>query len=180
MRRSGTYRPAYLPWLMSVNLVEMEKQKKNKLALPLLAAAMVAGISVGALGVAGAQSAAAADTSTTTSAVTTSGTSAAAHPRGHAPLGGDGIVASINGTTLTMTEEADEGGATYTIDASNATVTKDGATASLASIAVGDKIFVKGTVTGTNVVATSVNSGRGGAHGFHKDSTSSPAGSAAP
>ncbi|MDB5195461.1 MAG: hypothetical protein JWO84_645 [Parcubacteria group bacterium] len=72
-----------------------------------------------------------------------------------------------------MTEESDEGGATYTVDASSATVTKAGASASLASIAVGDKIFVKGTVAGTNVTATSISYGHGGRMGGHMKPTSS-------
>jgi hypothetical protein len=147
----------------------MEKTLRNKLGTPLIAAALVAGMGTGAFALAGAQSAAAADMSPTTTAALPAATAPAAsgmHARGHAPLGGDGIVASISGTTLTMTEEADEGGATYTVDASSATVTKAGASASLGSIAVGDKIFVKGTVTGTNVVATSISDGHG--MGQHK------------
>src|SRR5438105_601420 len=43
--------------------------------------------------------------------------------RGHAPLGNDGNVTAISGTTITMQEEADEGGASYTVDASKAAVT---------------------------------------------------------
>lgn len=59
-----------------------------------------------------------------------------------------------------MQEESDEGGASYTVDASNATVTNNGASASLSDIEVGDKIFVQGTVSGNNVAATSVSIGR--------------------
>jgi hypothetical protein len=66
-----------------------------------------------------------------------------------------------------MAEETDEGGATYTVDASNATVTNNGVAAQLSSLKVGDKIFVKGTVNGTNVVASSVSLGHGG-HGFDR------------
>lgn len=66
----------------------------------------------------------------------------------HAPMGGDGIVASINGTTIVIGEEADEGGASYTVDASKVT--------NLPAIKVGDKIFVQGSVNGTNVSATSI------------------------
>jgi hypothetical protein len=84
---------------------------------------------------------------------------------GHAPLGNDGIVSSINGTTIIMAEEADEGGASYTIDASTATVTKDGATSDLSSIEVGDKVFVDGTVSGNTVMAKSISNGPKG-HGF--------------
>jgi len=84
---------------------------------------------------------------------------------GHAPLGGDGIVSSINGTTIVMGEESDEGGASYTIDASKATVTNDGvAAATLADVKVGAKIFVEGSTTGTNVVATSISLGHKGEH----------------
>src|SRR5581483_12201451 len=72
----------------------------------------------------------------------------------HAPLGGDGVVSSISGTTIVMGEESDEGGASYTVDASKATVTNNGAAATLADIKVGDKIFVQGTVSGTSVSAT--------------------------
>jgi hypothetical protein len=87
--------------------------------------------------------------------------------RGHAPMGNDGNVTAINGTTITMQEESDEGGAVYTIDASGATFMKDGATGTVSSIAVGDKIFVKGTVTGNTVVATSVMDGHPqGGHGM--------------
>lgn len=79
---------------------------------------------------------------------------------GHAPLGGDGIVSSINGTTIVIAEESNEGGASYTVDASKATVTdKTGATASLSGIKVGDKIFVQGPVNGTSVAATSISLG---------------------
>jgi predicted lysophospholipase L1 biosynthesis ABC-type transport system permease subunit len=156
----------------------MEKTLQQKLGTPLIAAALIAGIGAGAFALAGAQSAAAADTSTTTTPTAASGT----HPQGHAPLGGDGVVASISGTTLTMTEEANEGGATYTVDASNATITKNGAAASLSSIAVGDKIFVKGTVTGTTVVATSINDGHGGAVGHmgHRGTPGSGTSTASP
>ena len=44
--------------------------------------------------------------------------------------------------------------AVYTINASNATVMKDGATSTISSILVGDNILVQGTVSGTNVTAT--------------------------
>jgi hypothetical protein len=88
---------------------------------------------------------------------TANSTGSPAH--GHAPLGGDGIVASITGTTLVIGEESNEGGASYNVDASHATVTNNGVSASISDIKVGDKIFVQGTVTGTNVAATSVSLG---------------------
>jgi hypothetical protein len=83
-------------------------------------------------------------------------------PIGHAPIGGDGNITAINGTSITMAEEANEGGASYTVDASKATVTNNGATASFSDLKVGDKIFVQGTTSGTNVVATSVSLGHPG------------------
>ncbi|HEV7424506.1 MAG TPA: hypothetical protein VGO21_04960, partial [Candidatus Paceibacterota bacterium] len=83
---------------------------------------------------------------------------------GHAPLGGDGVVSSINGTTIVVSEETDEGGASYTIDASKATVTNAGVAGSLADVKVGAKIFVEGTTTGTNVLATSISLGHKGEH----------------
>jgi len=89
---------------------------------------------------------------------------------GHAELGHDGNITVINGNIITMQEEADEGGASYTVDASGATITNKGATASITDLKVGDKIMVKGTVSGNNVAATSISIGCGkgmdrGAHG---------------
>jgi hypothetical protein len=77
----------------------------------------------------------------------------------HAPLGGDGVVSSISGTTIVIGEESDEGGASYSVDASKATVTNNGAAATLADIKVGAKVFVQGTVSGTSVTATSISLG---------------------
>lgn len=101
---------------------------------------------------------AAATTETTTAASPTTDKDV---PRGHAPLGGDGNITAINGTTVTMQEESNEGGASYTVDASKATVTNNGAAADLSALKVGDKIFVQGTTNGTNVTATSLSLGRG-------------------
>jgi hypothetical protein len=108
-----------------------------------------------------------AQTNSTAATTTQQSTTAAdaAKPHGHAPLGGDGNVTAINGTTITITEEADEGGASYTVDASKATVTNKGATAALTDLKVGDKIFVQGTTSGTNVAATSVSLGHPGGRG---------------
>lgn len=83
---------------------------------------------------------------------------------GHAPLGGDGVVSSITGTTIVVGEESDEGGASYTIDASKATVTNNGVAGTLADVKVGEKIFVQGTTSGTNVAATSISVGGRGGH----------------
>jgi len=74
-----------------------------------------------------------------------------------------GTVASVSGTTLTVTSKAGPSGtpaaATYTVDASNATVTKNGTTSSVSAIATGDTVMVQGTVSGTSVTATSIRDG---------------------
>lgn len=82
----------------------------------------------------------------------------------HAPLGGDGVVSSINGSFIVMSEESNEGGSSYTVDASSATVTNNGAPATLADVKVGEKIFVEGTTNGISVVATSISIGHKGEH----------------
>lgn len=147
-------------------------KRMSKSTLALLAFSMM---SVGAIGAVGAQvfaqSSSATDTPPPQSQSANTNQDASEHPgKGamHAPLGGDGIVTSINGTTIMMQEEVDEGGEIFTVDASAATVTKDGAASTIASIAVGDKIFVKGTVNGTNVIATEIMDGhKGGWFGKH-------------
>lgn len=94
--------------------------------------------------------------------------------RGHGPgmmqraPGVFGTVSAISGATITVQghapgSQAQSSGAntdtTYTVDASNATVTKDGTTSSVGSIAVGDTVRVEGTVSGTNVAATEIHDG---------------------
>jgi hypothetical protein len=74
-----------------------------------------------------------------------------------------GTVNSVSGTLITITNKA---GVVYTIDSSNATITKDGVTSTLASIAIGNTIFAQGTVTGTHVVAISINDGKMRGKGF--------------
>jgi hypothetical protein len=79
-----------------------------------------------------------------------------------AGMGIAGTVSAINGTNLTVTSKATPNGGTattYTVDASNATVTKNGNTSSVSGIAVGDTIMVQGTVTGTSVVAKTIRDG---------------------
>src|SRR6185295_12510119 len=110
----------------------------------------------------------AADSTSTTTAAATANPSGNTNPMPnmrHAPLGNDGTITAINGNTISMQEEADEGGAVYSVDATNAGITNNGATATIADLKVGDKIMVEGTVTGTNVVATKIMDGKMG-HGF--------------
>lgn len=82
-----------------------------------------------------------------------------------------GTVASISGSTITVTsmmrgKPSTSGGTattgtttTYTVDASNATVTKSGVASSLSAVAVGDRISAQGTVSGSSVTATSIMDG---------------------
>jgi hypothetical protein len=87
---------------------------------------------------------------------------------GRAP-GVFGTVASVSGDTLTVTSKmgpitsaagsANASGTTYTVDATNATVMKAGASSSVSAIAVGDTVLVTGTVSGTSVTATTIRDG---------------------
>jgi hypothetical protein len=87
-----------------------------------------------------------------------------------------GTVSSISGTTLVVDGRAFGGPkpttttnsvgtkyimatTTYSVDATNATVYKNNATSTLSSVAVGDRVFVQGTVSGTSVAATSIRDG---------------------
>lgn len=76
-----------------------------------------------------------------------------------------GTVASISGNTLTITsqnwsqDKTNTTSTTYTVDATNAKVMKNGAAATVSNIAVGDTVMVQGTVTGTSVVATMIRDG---------------------
>ncbi len=66
-----------------------------------------------------------------------------------------GTVSAVSGNTITLTN-AD--GTTYTVEASSAKVSKV-STISVSDIAVGDKIGVEGTVSGTSVTATGIMDG---------------------
>jgi hypothetical protein len=76
-----------------------------------------------------------------------------------------GTVATINGNTLTVTSKM--GGpnststttTTYTVDATNAKVTKDNAASTISAIAVGDTVAIQGTISGTNITATMIRDG---------------------
>ena len=79
-----------------------------------------------------------------------------------------GTVASVSGNTLTVAVKDREGerdnnasttalSTTYTVDATNAVVTKNGTASTISVIAVGDTVIVQGTVSGTNsVTATAI------------------------
>jgi hypothetical protein len=73
-----------------------------------------------------------------------------------------GTVASIAGNILTVTLRnfaQNTSPKIYTVDATNATVIKNNATSTLASIAIGDTIMARGTLTGTSLTATFIRDG---------------------
>jgi hypothetical protein len=71
-----------------------------------------------------------------------------------------GTVTAISGSTLTVVSKMDSN-TTYTVNAANATVTKNGT----ASIVAGDTLMIQGAVSGTTVTATAINDGVPGALG---------------
>ncbi len=75
-----------------------------------------------------------------------------------------GTVSAINGTTLTVTVKKPDNNTTnttYTVNASGATVTKDGVASTFASVAVGDTVSIAGTISGTTMTATAIYDGIG-------------------
>ncbi len=64
-----------------------------------------------------------------------------------------GTVSAVSGSTLTVTTKSS---IAYTVDAASATVIKDHATSTLASVAQGDAVVVQGTVNGTAITASSI------------------------
>lgn len=78
-----------------------------------------------------------------------------------------GTVSAISGNTVTVSQtrmgrpdQTQESAPTiYSVDASNATITKNGSASSLSAIAVGDTVMVQGTVNGTSVTATAIRDG---------------------
>lgn len=79
-----------------------------------------------------------------------------------------GTVTTISGNTLTITAKGWQRGnenktattsTVYTVDATTATVTKGSATSTVGAIFVGDTVMIKGAITGTNVVATTIRDG---------------------
>ena len=70
-----------------------------------------------------------------------------------------GTVSGVSGTTLTVTDS--RANTTYSVDATNAQVMKNGTSSSVSAIAVGDMVMVQGTVSGSSVVATMIRDGIG-------------------
>ena len=82
-----------------------------------------------------------------------------------------GTVSAISGSTLTITNQ---GGMTYTVDASAAIIVKGHATTTAASILSGDMVVVQGAVSGTAITASSISDigagpGKGGGQGESGD-----------
>lgn len=77
-----------------------------------------------------------------------------------------GTVSTISGNTITVAATkgfSPNSPATvtnYTVDATNATVTKNDAASTVASIVVGDSVSVKGAISGNTVTATSIRDGQ--------------------
>ncbi|MBU6323748.1 MAG: hypothetical protein KGI41_03840 [Patescibacteria group bacterium] len=72
-------------------------------------------------------------------------------------MGVAGTVTAVNGSTITLTSRD---GGTYTIDASNASFTKDAGTAiTLADIKVGDTLLVGGNVVTATLTASKIHDG---------------------
>ena len=73
-----------------------------------------------------------------------------------------GTVSAINGNIITVTSKfrskrnSTATTTAYTVDASNAAVTKNGTASSVSNIAVGDMVMVQGTVSGLNVTAKTI------------------------
>ena len=153
-----------------IQLAQKEFTMKNKTSMYLVAGTMaLVGLALGTATVMASAQTSTIPSSNAKTAVDTpespndpADTDTDTNEHGHAPLGGDGVVSSITGSTIVVAEESDEGGASYTVDASKATVTNNGVSASLSDIKVGEKIFVEGSVNGTNVVATSISLGHHG------------------
>jgi len=76
-----------------------------------------------------------------------------------------GTVTAVSGTSLTVTGRSfvqNAATTTYSVDASAATVRKDNATSTVASIATGDMVFIQGPVTGTSIKASAIFDGKVG------------------
>jgi hypothetical protein len=100
-----------------------------------------------------------ADTSSTTSAQTT-------HIKGVRPAA-FGTVSAVSGNIITLTSKMKNATTTYSVDATNAIITKgigkSTTTITASGITVGDRLVVQGTVSGTSITATSIRDGL--AHG---------------
>ena len=92
--------------------------------------------------------------------------------RGNMKPGVFGTVSAVSGNIITVTSTHRMGPktagstttatpttTTYTVDATSATITKNNVAGNISSIVVGDTIMAQGTLTGTNLVATTIRDG---------------------
>jgi hypothetical protein len=77
-----------------------------------------------------------------------------------------GVVSAVSGNTIMVSgrnffRSTTTATTTFTIDATNAKITKNDsdATTSVSNISVGDTVMIQGTISGTNVVATMIHDG---------------------
>ncbi|MES2225056.1 MAG: DUF5666 domain-containing protein [Patescibacteria group bacterium] len=75
-----------------------------------------------------------------------------------------GTVTAVNGNTVTITNKSN---IAYTIDVTNAKVTKNGTASTSSTIAVGDTVLVQGAINGTAVTAVSVTASNSGNANMH-------------
>jgi len=84
-----------------------------------------------------------------------------------------GTVSAVNGNTITVSGKQGFGTSavvtTFTVDATNAKITKNNVTGTISNVLVGDTIMAQGTLTGTNLVATMIRDGQIG-KGMRNDS----------
>jgi hypothetical protein len=75
-----------------------------------------------------------------------------------------GTVSAVNGSIITVVGKQGFGAktvaTTFTVDATNAKITKSNVAGTISSILVGDTIMARGTLTGTNLVATVIFDGQ--------------------
>ena len=96
-----------------------------------------------------------------------------------------GTVSAVSGNIITVSSKGFGANATttttttYTIDVTNAKITKNNVAESASSIVVGDIVMAKGTLTGTNLVATTVQIGQIG-KGMHGGPNQDQTGKTAP
>lgn len=119
----------------------------KKLVVPMLAVALMGGAAAGAVGIA--------------SAATNTAPQMQKHMGDMGRPAVFGTVSSVSGTTIVV---AGKDGTNYTIDAANAKVMKAAegaapASVTVSAIATGDTVMVRGTVSGTSVVATDIMDG---------------------
>ena len=134
------------------------KNKKNAYGFIALVALTTLAMAVPAL----------ADTTTpgmqTNNSAWTGGTRAGMMNRGNMKPGVYGTVSAISGNTITVTGKQGFGASatatTFTVDATNAKITKNNVAGTISSIVVGDTIMAQGTLTGTNLVATTIRDGQ--------------------